>query len=915
MTNEKNAPVSRPVSSGAKASKLAKPKAVEVAAPLISSEENGAVVPSRMRGSYLTVDPDMDSSDITFKFRAKNPLTGELEQLLVLEDVVDSSGESGARETPIPLNYLTKTMGFTLVVWYEGKVDGKAAVSLVKEVGIAFYLAENSRALAPRLIDEKIFQNTPTYDMHDHEGDEIVEIPLPDLAQQGDKIYCTVVTEQFSGKPVFYTVAYGYSLTANDIASGKKLSFPIARGWLARQKPRYESITCQAAWITSGLEAEPPAEVENPDEETRLPRNALQIQYRRTVAFIGDQKLENMSPPHLRQSAFFEDKWCLNPALTKNGGDVDAVNLETYAGDQICFTLSGPGYETKQLGCVAIKNDGDLASVKLSACDVACFFNQSMTLSYAVQFPASVEPQQSPERIVSVLVPQFPRSVIEEATNGKLDLRTFLEKDASAFVPVWDYIQCSNACWMWITGKGEDDSDYRFDILTKESVTREWMIGGVKATIPRGALQKLADCSDFALHFAASFCDDDDLANAYEFPAKMFHIVQEDLILPLPTVREAVGDQLTLWNGRDGVTVRVEYERISRDHKISVQWIKTDGTPLTLAPQMGNNDPGYVDFKVPREAVIHGAGKTSLISYTVTTDCKLAPSKALSLKISLPTRLPTPVVPEATPPATQGGTLDLRTFIGDAHITINDENFDKAWWFALEGQRVWLRGVGTLESGGAHTIDVYQGKVVTAAEAMSELADILTRSELELLKDTSTLTFTCKVTADGNTNESQAIVFPSLSLTLRKAYKHLTNFDNRDWGGWTRGSGAPDSRDLSLEPQAGGGYALKNYTYSASNIGPIVYRTFSDLENGHTYQFSVRVRRFNNANPTPKLSLRKNSVQKTDIKELDDLNWHTLSFTFTATLDPVLLEVYSHELDARRTGNDYLMDDFTVKEI
>ncbi|OXS22704.1 hypothetical protein CGU37_06495 [Pseudomonas fluorescens] len=130
------------------------------------------------------------------------------------------------------------------------------------------HATEQGKVLAPRLIDEKIYQNTPTYDMHDHEGDEIVEIPLPDLAQQGDKVYCTVVIEQCSGKPAFYTVAYDYALTADDIASGERLTFPIARGWLARQKPRDESITCQAAWITNGLPAQLPAEVGNPDEET-----------------------------------------------------------------------------------------------------------------------------------------------------------------------------------------------------------------------------------------------------------------------------------------------------------------------------------------------------------------------------------------------------------------------------------------------------------------------------------------------------------------------------------------------------------------------------------------------------------------------------------------------------------------------
>ncbi len=43
----------------------------DVAAPLISSEVDSTIVPSRMPGSYLTVDSRMDGSPITVKFSAK----------------------------------------------------------------------------------------------------------------------------------------------------------------------------------------------------------------------------------------------------------------------------------------------------------------------------------------------------------------------------------------------------------------------------------------------------------------------------------------------------------------------------------------------------------------------------------------------------------------------------------------------------------------------------------------------------------------------------------------------------------------------------------------------------------------------------------------------------------------------------
>ena len=126
------------------------PEPLEVAAPIISSELYGTITAEAMEtDSYLTVDSRMDRSDITIKFRIKE--APELE----LKDVVDSSGQPGARKTLIPLKHLTMSMGYTLIIWYEGAVSGKPAVSLTKEVGVSFYSAGQSQALAPKLRKEK----------------------------------------------------------------------------------------------------------------------------------------------------------------------------------------------------------------------------------------------------------------------------------------------------------------------------------------------------------------------------------------------------------------------------------------------------------------------------------------------------------------------------------------------------------------------------------------------------------------------------------------------------------------------------------------------------------------------------------------------------------------------------------------
>ncbi|EIK62538.1 hypothetical protein [Pseudomonas lactis] len=733
----------------------AQPQALEVAAPIISSELYGTITTEAMKkGSYLTVDSRMDRSDIIVKFRI------EEEPDITFEPIVDSSGVSGTREIPIPLKYLTRAMRFTLVLWYEGAVGGKPAVSLAKYVTVNFYPAEQSKALAPKLRDEKIVENTPRYDMHDHEGDEKVDIPIPDLAQEGDKIYCSVITTQFEKNPASYLVVYGYALTLEDIKAGQNLEFSIPRGWLARQKPTEEAITCHAGWITSGLPAEPPKDTDNPDEKTFLPANALDIQYRRTAQFIGDQGLEDLQPPHLRQSAFFDDKWCLNPELTKNGGDVDAPELDTYAGDQICFYVSGPGYGSKSLGCVEIQNDGEQASVKLPRCVIACFFNKPMALSYTVRFPNLMGPEpQSPERVVNVLKPKLSQSEIAEATHGKVNLNIFSE-DATAFVQIGDYATCANYCWAWITGTHEHGSDYRSDILIKEPVTEDWMNKGVETFIPRDKLQKMDDCSDFELHFAFSFCEASERSDAIETPAAKFHIIQEDLVLLQPTVDKAQDNELEPWNARDGLEVTVSYLRMSGKHEIALCWERPNGLYWTLEPQPGSRE-GVVKFLLPAEAVIESMGKTPKIIYTVTTTCreKAQTSLPLNLKINLPTRLNAPNVLEATPPETQNAILDTRIFAGNAN------SHEDPMWFLRAGQKCWLRAKGTDKNDSPYTFDIYADRTITPQEVTEGVGYPVLRSELDKLKDNTQLTLTFSVATDASLNEN--VVCPSRTLVVR----------------------------------------------------------------------------------------------------------------------------------------------------
>ncbi|MBT1263220.1 hypothetical protein KHP07_22885 [Pseudomonas sp. VS40] len=736
-------------------SQTARLDAVEVNAPLISSEVGATIVPSQMEGSYLTVDSRMDSSDTTVIFLVKEAPE------LVFHDIVDSSGESGARRIAIPLHYLTTSMGFTLLISYKGRASGQPAASLVKEVGISFYPASESKNLAPYLLHEETVNNTPTYDMKYHTGDETVLVPVPPLAKAGDKVYCTAVTEQDAIPYVFYTVIYGHVLSPEEAVDGYVLKFFIARGWLARRKP-WRSITLQCAWITSSLAAEPPAEVD-PRLETRLPRNALEIQHRRTAALIVDPGIENLPPPHLQQSVFYNDEWCLNPELTRDGGDVDASNLDTYAGDRVCFFVTGPGYARKQLDCVVIEQDGDRASVKLPACTVACFFNKPMTLSYTLAFGESELP--SPDRVVNVLVPQFPRAQIEEATNHTVDLGAF-SGDATATVPAWAYGECSKLCWMWVTGKGEDGRDLRFDLLSGAPVTDDWKARGVETPLSRVDLQKLADCSDFDLHFAASFCEASDLVDAQEFLVHRFNIQQVPLVLPPPSVPDATergpNDYvLRPVNAVQGATVRVAYDDTCPDDQVCVYWEggPGDGTPPVPCKEAGDQD--FVDFAIPASAATPYLEDAVRVHYTVTRKCKTLESPPCDVS-----RLPRPALPDLI--------FDLGDFCArDPEITA------EPWMMISTKNKVRLECRGFLEDGTPTVLPLVQWESVTESEVTNGWKKAMPHDVFMQLCHRSEVTFVMQVLFDGDPAEELPTTFPLLTTTLIHRFVQTEGFDGQ----------------------------------------------------------------------------------------------------------------------------------------
>ncbi|MCP1507978.1 hypothetical protein MOQ67_22370 [Pseudomonas sp. LY-1] len=800
----------------------------------------------------------------------------------------------------IPWQWISTCIGHTVLIWYEAVVGGVRKESLVLELEIQQVREEDLRESMPEFAHAKLEWSTLWLNMFTFEGDETIRIKAWPMIQAGQRLFVVVAGNQHQVPFRFTWAAYDHLVTEAEAHLGFVFEFSLLRDWLSRLED-YSSLTCHCGVIWDGTGPAAPVSTDNP-----LPENAQDFHQRSTTLLRVDPQLD-LSAPHLRESVeVHPDDWQVNPINTVSGGHVFITYEGMTEGDHVCAHAYGPSYGPVSLGCQDVTAEDSSLSFDLAPDIIAALFNQTMTLNYSVQFNNNL-PRFSPDRAIKVLSPQLTTPSIEEATAGEVDLTTF-EGNATGLVPIWDYAVQGQCCWMWVSGMSADDSPYQFDILRDEPLTAQWLRGGVDASIPRAELKKLADCGEFVLHFAASFDGVCNRATALEFTPKSFKLVPEYMVLLAPTVIEAVGSDLTAWNGRDGVHVAVDYVGSHPSQSISVDWTRPDGSRWPLAAEPGST-AGAVIFFVPREAVIESIGKTVKINYTVTRVCQMQTSADLNLHVSVPVpvRLPMPVVPQATPPAVQGAMLDLRNFPGDVDITIDP------WWFILLGQNGWLQCSGTKTDGSPYTIKVMTREPIKRDD-LNGVSRILPRVELEKLLINSTLTITFKVATDEGSLETDAVVFPTLSLRVGREYRDLTDFNDRDFRGWEVGTGAPDPRDISLEP-AGNGFVVKNYTYSTNNIGPILQRTFRDLETGRAYRFSVKARRINHNNPWPKLSLRQDSVQKTGVTELVDQAWHTLSFTFVAASATVLLDIYSHEAAAELSGNDYYMDDFLVEEV
>lgn len=845
-------------------------------------------------GIKAKVFPPTGSTGCTFHWKLKDYPRPEFSPLDVRSD---------NDEVMVPPDWISRCISLTVLYWYEAFVNGVHHTSLVGELFVQSLREDQTEDSLPELPQVVEESNTRWLKMQDFEGDALLRFNAPPMAIEGMRLYVVVVGDEHLADPPFLWLEFGRPITRQEADPNHIFEYKIGRWWLARRTD-WSSFTISLAWLYHGNQGE--FETSDPFNHRYLPKNGEDFHSRYTTLLRLDPRLD-LLPPHLVESTLCGDgEYVLNPINSKDGGHVKATYAGMTKGDVVRACVFGEGFPAAPLGCITLQGGETEALFDLPAWIIAAFFEKTLKLTFSVEF-GSNPAQTSPEREVKVLAPKLTTPFIEEATRDTLALKTF-RGDATACVPIWDYAAVGQCIWVWITGTLEDGNTCLFYILMKERLTSPWLTNGIDAPISRAELQKLQDCSDFKLHAAVSFDGKCDLATAFEFPVQTFNIEQEDLVLDAPDVLEAVGKQLTIYNARNGMTVRVAYTGISDKHHIQLNVKRADGTYIPLLPLPGDSNRGFVDFSIDRTEVIHASGTTLTFNYIVTSACKIQTSEDLDLEVSEPVRLTTPEVAQATPPATQYGILDLRTFAADADIGVPD------WWFMLAGQRGWLECSGKLWNGSIHTFKVMDAELITNADVTNGLSRVLKRLELDKYETGEELTFVFKLTADGGTDVTKAITFHVLKLILRKRLFDATGFapTDRGWNGWQRGDGATDFRDLVLVHGAypwGTGYWLRDWGYTNTS-NPVtqsekMFKVFKNLEPGRSYTFHAWVRDDVGIPLPPRMVLTVDGKDITPVTE-PGTAWQLLQGTFVANSSTVRLGI-----DNRRMGIDPA-NDFAV---
>lgn len=805
--------------------------------------------------------------------------------------------KDGSDDRAIQINVAAEVIGpcigKTVEVWYTATLNGRIERSIRLELTVETLKPEFLPA--PTFLDVDTSQGARWLDMRKFEGNARVALERWNFIAEGQRLWILAIgNEHHVGNFRFEWVLENHLVTEWEAQGGFVFQEQLRRDWLAGCED-YSSVTLCAAVTFDGAPGTAPAD----PMVSWLPENAHELSRNTENLRLGEPDLKLLAPRVLEATECGADGCALNPINATQGATIRVAYNGMRDTDRVCAFFEGaPGVGTPSLACVYGTTNG-FVDIPVPASAISANFCGQVRVRYIVMRDGL---WSSPVLTLKVLkLTHLPTPEVRQAAGRVLDLNTFND-DADVMMQPWPFIAEGQPTWLWLTGKKEDGTPYSFDVLMGDALQAWEGDIAVRDLLPRHELENLADCTGFQVHFAVNFNGQIDHPSAVKFPSLALSLHQQDLHLIAPTVRQAVDGLLNPENAKEGVTVRVAYDRISPRQTIQPYWVRPDGHSLPIEAKAGNNIEGYVDFEVPFNEVIACIGKTVILRYSVTSQCKKATSADFNLEVSVPKHWPIPQVLEAT-----NDILDIRTFTGNGKVLV------EPWspWMVV-GQRVWLSCAGTDKESNSVVLDLMVGELVSEQNVADGLNQVLPRKWLESLKNFSKCSLVCKVTLDGSESTDKAVVFTPLDLMVRMPFVDITTFDNNDWNHWEKGFAAADPRDLEFRSESNKSF-LHNGGHTSPNNGVHLHKTYSQLEPNHSYSFHVTLRRSSTENPVPKLSLEAGELTVRGPFFLDYRTWWGTQGTFTANSSEMVLRLVSHVNSVG--GNDYDVARFELREV
>lgn len=237
--------------------------------------------------------------------------------------------------------------------------------------------------------------------------------------------------------------------------------------------------------------------------------------------------------------------------------------------------------------------------------------------------------------------------------------------------------------------------------------------------------------------------------------------------LPSPNVVQAPFGLLNPMDALNGVDIVCGYSTMDETLDIlALKWRGTPGAGTSEDLEMPADASASVTFHLPASFVGANIRGSVAVNYDVERYGLWTSSDVLQLNVlnfqHPENDLPRPKVPQAVDTV-----LDLMEFAGDPRVLVD------IWPFIAEGHLTWLYLEGQTNTG-SYRIDVLKAHPLSNLEVSAGLNEPLPRSELLKLLHSSQALMKCKVIFDNNTEESAAIEFPSLPLTIRTRYDYVT---------------------------------------------------------------------------------------------------------------------------------------------